>query len=491
MKTIKHFALTLVCTAVLAGCNGDDGKDGAQGAQGVQGEQGTTGQQGAQGPQGEQGLDGVVRYAVAKDVVMTNAQHAYAVYSDSLQTAKMLKEKIDAFVALPSDENFTAAKQAWLEAREPYGQSEVYRFRDGPIDDLTTNDAGQPVLVKEEGPEGAINAWPLAEAMIDYTIDMDGLQARGDDAIYSAGGNIIADAAAFPNITAELIKNQFEVNDEEANVSSGYHAIEFLLWGQDLNQDGTYTQARDFTAGHRPVTDFYTTTNTQTLPTANTCTSGENGSADTVCERRGMYLKAAAELLVADLQGVVDAWTPGSGFHYIDYTKEENANANLAAMLESMGRLGHGELAGERMSVAVRTDSQEDEHSCFSDNTHRDILLNAQGIENHYLGTYTRTNEEVLKGAGVHDLLMSAGHKELAGELQTAIDATMAAVRVIDDNAKNNGISFDVQIQTEKHQLEVRAAMTALKDQTAVVQKVIDTLGLETESLTDDTEEQF
>ncbi|MCF2906773.1 metalloproteinase [Pseudoalteromonas sp. DL2-H2.2] len=494
-KKMKSLAFSLVCAAVLAACNGDDGAIGPQGQQGVQGEQGLQGSQGVQGEQGEAGQDGVANKVTALDVVITNARHAYAVYADSLIRAKELQSKIDKLVAMPSQENFTAAKLAWLNAREPYGQSEVYRFREGPIDALTKNEQNEFVLVDEQGPEGAINAWPLAEAMIDYTITMGAdNEARGDDPIYQPGGNIIADAASFPSITKELLRSQFEINDESANVSTGYHAIEFLLWGQDLNQDGTYTHERDYTAGHRAVSDYYTTANTQGLGDlvgTGTCTSGEAGAANDICTRRGAYLKAAAELLVDDLQSVVDAWTPGSGFHYEDYIKEENATANLTAMLESMGRLSYGELAGERMSIAVRTDSQEDEHSCFSDNTHRDILLNAKGVENHFFGQYTRIDGEQLLGAGIDDLLVSEGHAELANELRVALEKSSTAISVIDTNAKL-GTSFDVQIQMDKHKAEVYAAVDALAKQTEVIQKALDALGLNADdSLVGDTDEDI
>jgi len=477
VKNFKKFALTLVCTAVLSACNGDDGKDGVEGAVGPQGEQGVAGQ------------NGVANYVTAEDVVKTNAQHAYAVFADSLIAAKAMQNAIDQFVADPSEANFTAAKQAWLSAREPYGQTEVYRFREGPIDALTEVD-GQPTLVDGEGPEGAINAWPLAEALIDYTIDMDGHQARGTAPVYQAGGNIISDQENFPEITKQLLQDKFELDGEEANVTSGYHAIEFLLWGQDLNQDLTYTSARDYTAGHRKASDFYTVDNIPTDSNGATCTSGEQGAIDVICARRGQYLKVAAELLVDDLKAVTEAWTPGTGFHYLEYVKPENAKKNLGAMLESMGRLSFGELAGERMSIAVRTDSQEDEHSCFSDNTHRDIYLNAKGVQNHYLGKYTRINGEELVGASIHDLLVKEGKPELANELRSAFEASMASASVIDTNAKL-GVSFDVQIQNEERKKDVYATISALATQTDLIQKAIDELGVSAEDLKQDTEEDI
>ena len=86
----------------------------------------------------------------------THANIAYAVYTDSVNTAKDLQTALATFKASPTAANLEAAKKAWLVSREPYGQSEAFRFQDGPIDNET------------DGPEGDLNAWPLGEALIDY-----------------------------------------------------------------------------------------------------------------------------------------------------------------------------------------------------------------------------------------------------------------------------------------------------------------------------------
>ncbi|ATC93688.1 imelysin family protein [Pseudoalteromonas tunicata] len=468
MNTIKNIALSFVAAAVLAGCGGDDGKDGIAGAQGVA---------------GQNGANGTSVFVTTQDVIKTNAQHAYAVYADSLIAAKALKEQLAIFVANPSDESFSLAKKAWLAAREPYGQSEVFRFREGPIDNLTQDAAGNWVLAPEAGPEGAINAWPLAEALIDYTQDMDGLQNPENPSTLPAGGNIIADIDSFPVIDKATIQAQFERGDDEANVTSGYHAIEFLLWGQDLNADGTYTANRDYSAGYRKASDFYTVGNQM-----GQCTSGEAGAANVICIRRSQYLLAAADLLIDDLKSVVDAWTPGTGFHYQAFIKEETQKQSLAKILEGMGRLSYGELAGERMSIALRTDSQEDEHSCFSDNTHRDIFLNAKGIQNTFNGQYVRFDGEVLQGASIYNLLVVAGKPELANKLRGALEDTMAKAAVIDTTAKL-GYSFDVQIQQPELKGAVTNTIEALKTQTQVIKEVIEALGVTTGDLEGDTDE--
>src|SRR5690606_31898748 len=195
--------------------------------------------------------------------------------------------------------------------------------------------------------------------------------------------NIIADQERVPRIDKAAIAALDQDGGDERNIATGYHAIEFLLWGQDLNEgeaswDGV--SRRDATPGQRPRSDY---------DTRGGCTSGVGSpQPDIICQRRGDYLKAAADLLVDDLAGIVARWEPDDGDYYRDYVS--SGEAAVAKILESMGRLGYGELAGERIQIPLTQDSQEDEHSCFSDNTHRDIYLNALGIRNSFHGSYRR-----------------------------------------------------------------------------------------------------
>ena len=144
---LKVVSIAALVALSLTGCV-DDGEDGAAGVAG------------AMGNTGADGASGVSNFVTTDDVLKTNANIAYAAYSDSLFSAITLRKAIIAFVAVPSQSNFDDTKQAWLNSREPYGQTEVYRFRDGPIEEV----------------EGAINAWPLGEAVIDYVVPVDGEQ---------------------------------------------------------------------------------------------------------------------------------------------------------------------------------------------------------------------------------------------------------------------------------------------------------------------------
>jgi len=282
----------------------------------------------------------------------TYAAHAFAVYNDSYNLAVTLENAIITFVDNPSQANFDAAKQAWLDAREPYGQSEIFRFVDGPIDNPA------------DGPEGLLNAWPMDEAYVDY---VDG----------NASSGIINDITNYPTIDAASLISANEFGSE-TNISLGYHAIEFLLWGQDLSAS---------TAGMRPYTDYVV-----------------GGTADNQ-DRRGQYLKLCADILVQGLEQVKNEWDPNIPNNYRATWLALDNDIALRRMFNSIRAMAGDELSGERMFTAYDNMDQEDEHSCFSDNTHRDIITNAQGIENLYLGSYTDVNGVVVSGYSLSDLV--------------------------------------------------------------------------------------
>jgi len=460
----KRFAISLFASAslFLTACNGSDGKDGTNGSN------------------GNNGSDGIPALVTAEDVLRSNANMAYAAYSDSLVSAISLDAALSRLVANPAQETLDAAKTAWLQAREPYGQTEVYRFRVGPIDAL-----GDDAVMGEEGdgPEGRINAWPLGEAIIDYVAN----QVDGDEGPENAAstgaitGNIIADSSSFPTIDKDTLSANFELGGDERNVTTGYHAIEFLLWGQDLNLDGSGSGARDSSGGQRPFSDYDMS--------AGNCSSGDVSAAESICQRRGEFLLATSELLMEDLARIVEAWNPSvADNHYASFVA--GGNTSMAKILEGMGRMSFGELAGERMNIALLQDSQEDEHSCFSDNTHRDIFLNAKGVQNAFTGDYQRIDGSVVSGAGIDDYLISQGEVSLENQLAAALEFTMIKLAVIDHEAKS-GMPFDTQIQDAAARLQIAAGISALSAQTDFIEDVIQALNLTTGDLRQDTDEDI
>jgi len=330
-------------------------------------------------------------------VVEHYATMVHANYEDAVKGAADVKTRVAAFVAAPSEQGMSDARTAWLDARTPYGQSEVYRFYGGPID-------------AEDGPEGQINAWPLDEAFIDYV--------QGDE---EAG--IINDPTGFPDITTELLISQNEKGGEK-NIATGYHAIELLLWGQDLSDSGP---------GARPHTDYV---------------SGAGGTAKNQ-ERRGQYLTLVTALLLEDLESVEHEWEPGEADRYAaDFVKDPQAA--LGKMLKGMGSLAGAELSRERMNNAYQEQDQEEEHSCFSDNTHADLLANATAVENVYLGRYGTDD-----GPGIDDLV-KVRDPDLDALLKKRLTAAIAAIEAIPQ-------PFDQALVAEDGRTKIKTAIDALQ----------------------------
>nr|WP_315466030.1 imelysin family protein [uncultured Rhodoferax sp.] len=284
----------------------------------------------------------------ANSVVQHYAQVVYANYSDVLTSAQALDKAIHAFTAAPSAQGLADAQKAWLAAREYYGQTEAFRFYSGPIDD-------------DKGPEGRINAWPLDESYID-----------------SVAGKPRAGIINNPKVKISKA-NLSRLNERggEENIAAGWHAIEFMLWGQDQS---------DTLPGQRSFDDYV---------------DGKTPHAD----RRRAFLNTASELLLDDLAFLVKSWEPGRKNYRAKF--EQGGIQSVRKMVIGLGSLSRGELAGERMEVAMNTQDKEDEHSCFSDNTHRDIVTNAQGIENVWLGSYKRLDGSLLTGPSLKDLVAS------------------------------------------------------------------------------------
>ena len=386
---------------------------------------------------------GAVDEAAAQAVVKHYAEMVYAVYSDSLSTAKTLQTAVDAFLAKPDADTLAAARTAWVAARVPYLQSEVFRFGNTIIDDW----------------EGQVNAWPLDEGLIDY-VDANYAGALGNP---GANANIIAnttiqvgeDKVDVTEITPETLASLNELGGSEANVATGYHAIEFLLWGQDLNGTGPG-------AGNRPASDYLE---------GEGATGGHN-------DRRRAYLKAVTQLLVNDLNEMVGNWAPNVADNYRATLEAEPVQNGLRKMLFGMGSLSLGELAGERMKVSLEANSPEDEQDCFSDNTHYSHFYDAKGIRNVYLGEYTRTDGTKLSGPSLSSLVAKVD-PATDNTLKADLEATEAKIQVMVDHALK-GEHYDQLIAADNaagNQI-VRDAIAALVKQTGAIEQAAGKLGI-------------
>ncbi|SBS33411.1 Iron-regulated protein A precursor [Marinomonas aquimarina] len=379
-----------------------------------------------------------------ESVVVHYADIAEAAYGDSYTTALTLESKINAFLAAPTEANLQAAKDAWIAARVPYQQTEVYRFGNAFVDDW----------------EGKVNAWPLDEGLIDYVSATSYGSESDINPLYTA--NVVANSSLViggeqvdaSNITPELISDYLqEADGVEANVASGYHAIEFLLWGQDLH--GTNPGA-----GERPATDF----------DLDNCTNGN-------CDRRRQYLSAATELLVSDLKFMANAWQQGGDARAA--LLDQSTAEGLSTILTGMGSLAYGELGGERTKLGLMLHDPEEEHDCFSDNTHNSHYYDAKGIENVYLGEYQRVDGSWVKGPSLSALIV-AQNPALDVEMKADLLATDAAGKAMVEAAKQ-GQTFDVLIamnNTAGNAL-VQTFVDSLVDQTRTTEEIIRALDLQ------------
>ena len=276
----------------------------------------------------------IVKSAYAANDSINSLANSYAnlvshYYNEVSLSTQEMHNAIIKFVQAPDNNSLTNAKNKWIAARSIYGITEAFRFYGGPIDGV--NKYG------EEGPEGLINAWPLNEAYIDYV--------KG-----SSNAGIINNLSLEINNDTIIAAN---MSEDDADVSTGWHAIEFLLWGQDFSLE---------TAGIREASDY--------LPT------------NEINIRRRAYLVATSALLLEHINWLSMEWLEnGEGRKAF-----LNKNDPGGAILTGIATLAGFELSSERIATALDSGDPEDEHSCFSDQTHNDVKANFNGIINVYLG---------------------------------------------------------------------------------------------------------
>jgi len=348
----------------------------------------------------------------AQAALATYADIAHASYEDSWVSSQALDAAVLALVSAPTGETLAGAKAAWLAAREPYLQTEVFRFYGGPIDDPDT------------GPEGLINAWPLDEAYIDYVI-----------------GNASAGVINRPNASLDQA-SLLSLNEQggEKNIATGFHAIEFLLWGQDTDPNGP---------GSRPHTD-YVDGPTATLNQA----------------RRALYLSNTSTLLRGHLESLTAAWAPGLPENYRTEWDVLPPREGLRRALTGMIILSGFETGGERLQTALDSGDQEDEHSCFSDNTHRDMVQDIQGVLNVWRGTYTQVAGTTISGTGLADVVR-IGNPELADSLDAQLANSLAAA-----NALVPPFDQEIALANTPGRARVQALVAALRRQERLLEEV-------------------
>lgn len=385
---------------------------------------------------------------VSADAIIANYVNiAQASYGDALTAARQLSTAVTGLLENPSEATLAKARDAWKQARIPYQQTEVFRF-------------GNPVVDEWEG---RVNSWPLDEGLIDYVAPAYGTESD-NNFFYTANvianplidiGGISVDAST---INSQLLAETLhEIDGVDSNVATGYHAIEFLLWGQDLH--GT-----NLGQGERKATDF----------DLDNCSNGN-------CDRRRAYLESAVSLLVTDLEEMAQNWQSG-GAAYEDLMAK-GGEGGLATILTGMASLAYGELAGERVRLGLLLHDPEEEHDCFSDNTHWSHYYDVVGIHNVYRGSYKRLDGSVVEGSSLEDMVFTIAAAEHA-EMSARVESTELAAQALVDLAAQ-GKPYDVLIANGNAEGDaaINRLVTALIDETHAVERIISALGLQNVSI--------
>jgi putative iron-regulated protein len=269
----------------------------------------------------------------AKQLFVSNYSNiAEAASRSALSQGVALKEAVSAFVKDPKAETHLLAKVSWMRARLPFLQS------------------GFSHVIAESGKVGSdisnrLNGWPIDLGHIDYTCLM-------------AGGNIISSKEKYPTITSELLRSM-NLKAGESDFTTGYHVIEFLLWGEDLDKESS---------GKRSFKDY-----------------DKNNSE--LAKRRADYLLTCCDLLIQDLEDLVSEW---------DTESKNNLRSSLESMpsdqaiIKILGMVSFlaDDLAKSQIGSIISKSATFKEQSTFSDTTHFDFLHTVAGISNLAAGAY-------------------------------------------------------------------------------------------------------
>lgn len=361
----------------------------------------------------------------ASKVIVRHAALVHETYADLLASVQTLRKNIDALALKPSAATHKATKDSWIASRKVYGLTESFRFYGGPIDD------------PKSGPEGLMNAWPLDESYVDAVKD-------------APESGYINNLKLFPEITKEVLLSLNE-KDGEKNISTGYHALEFLLWGQDINPKG---------AGNRLHSAYVD--------------DGKNNA-----QRRLKAMKLLAEILEEHARTLEAAWLPGVADNYAATFVALPQEEAVQKILSGIAVLSIDEMAGERMTVALAKSDQENEQSCFSDTTTNDFVANAQGIRNVWTGRYVKMSNGNGNGNGAVgpglETLVAAVNPALARDIDKALKKSLVQLKKIPT-------PFDRVLVSSKNspgRKVAEAAVTSLEAQAKLLARAAHALGVE------------
>ncbi len=318
-------------------------------------------------------------------------------YSTALNDAQRMKAAIDQMLAKPGEDTLTTARDAWIAARRSWEQTEAFRFYDGPINATDTG----------PGPIDRMDAWPVDPAAIDYAEGNPtaGIINNMKQALTRAT-LLGRQAQAGPTLAGPTQAGTAQARATQAGatqpVTTGWHAIEFLLWGEQPSTLGE--------PGDRPVTDY--------LP-------GQPNN-----DRRRAYLKLVTDMLIEDMRYLVESWEPKTRNSYAGAFRLLNQREALGRMMNGAAQLAVQELATKRLAAALDSGDRHLLTSQFSEDSYEDFVFALRGIRNVWTGDQggeTRAGLAVLIGRVdptlAQQILHAIDHaEESVGALRTPLD---------------------------------------------------------------------
>ncbi|MED6300576.1 MAG: imelysin family protein, partial [Verrucomicrobiota bacterium] len=170
--------------------------------------------------------------------------------------------------------------------------------------------------------------------------------------------NIINNKEKYPSITTELLRS-INLKAGKSGFTTGYHVIEFLLWGEDSDRSSS---------GKRSFKDY-------------------DKSNSELAKRRADYLVACCDLLIEDLENLVSEWDHESKNNLRSHLESMTSDQAIRKILRIVSVLADG-LAESQIGSIISKESVFKEQSTFSDTTHFDFLHTVAGISNLAAGAY-------------------------------------------------------------------------------------------------------
>jgi putative iron-regulated protein len=314
---------------------------------------------------------------ISKNVIL-------AIYSDVNTQAQDLLAKVQMLCSSRSQANFDAAKTSWITARKPFEMAEAFEY--GPLE---FND-----LQKK------LDFHPFSESEFDSLM-----------------------ASSVP-LTADYIATlPYDVR--------GFHAIEYVLWGETAWNGGAVKTFADITPRE--------------------------------CE----YLVAVATDFALQAKNLYEAWAPEHGNYVVHFTNPNSSDSvyknEKAALQEIMDGLvtRSQELGDELLSGPYHSHDPRQQESLYSNNSNNDFSDITKGMQSVYTGSYgTSSGEGLSHLVSAKDPVLDASVRQQLTDCITKINAMTPDFTTIVKNSDPRG---QVSIDAVQH------LTRALKDSVKVV----------------------